>query len=128
MKIYNPLNPIVNPQADRPSRTAGGQQPFQGVFQQKCQETGTAPVAAAASSPLELVGKVLDLLDNIASRIERGASAEDLNAPHEQLARQAERLKDEAARLQPGRLKDLADQTAALGYLQLVRFERAELD
>ena len=120
MKITN--YPNFLPKIDRPSArsTPEGPAAFRTLLGQ-CQETGACPPQGP-----ELAASTLDTLEKIAALIGSGASAREMAPAHEHLARQAERLRSAAEKLAPGPLKSIMSETAALGYLQLWRFEQGE--
>jgi hypothetical protein len=135
MKIHNPF-PII-PGLTKGSSAGspkGAAEPFGALLKQRCQETGasqpTGGGGGGTTTPeLDLAGSVLDCLERIAAQLGGGASARDLAASHEQLARQVAQLRQAAEGLKEkgGQLKDLLSETAALGYVQLWRFEQGDL-
>jgi hypothetical protein len=135
MKILNPF-PII-PGLTKGSSAGspkGAAEPFGALLKQRCQETGASQPAGGGGGEtttpeLDLAGSVLDCLERIAAQLGGGASARDLAASHEQLARQVAQLRQAAEGLKEkgGQLKDLLSETAALGYVQLWRFEQGDL-
>jgi hypothetical protein len=136
MKIHNPF-PII-PGLTKGSSAGspkGAAEPFGALLKQRCQETGASQPAGGggggtvAPPELDLAGSVLDCLERIAAQLGGGASPRELAASHEQLARQVAQLRQAAEGLggEAGQLKDLLSETAALGYVQLWRFEQGDL-
>jgi hypothetical protein len=135
MKIHNPF-PII-PGLTRGSAAGSSQgaaEPFGALLKQRCQETGASQPAGGGGGgtttpELDLAGSVLDCLERIAAQLGGGASPRELAASHEQLARQVAQLRQVAEGLKGkgGQLKDLLSETAALGYVQLWRFEQGDL-
>jgi hypothetical protein len=123
MKIVNSLSPSTGAATTPAARRAeGAPEAFQALLEKQ------AGPPAGVKATLELTGSVLDVLERIAAQLSAGASVGEMAAAHEQLARQAGQLREAGEGLEPGPLKGVVEETAALSFLQLWRFERGELD
>lgn len=126
MKINNVFT-LPDPKAATPSSAAAPTSAaFEQILTQRCQQAGAPAATTPAAQALDLASSVLNSLDKLAGLMASGATPRDLAASHEQLAGQASRLQEASASLEPGRLKGLVDETAALAYVQLWKFERGE--
>jgi len=90
-----------------------------------CQASGGVSSLADAQA-VKLAASSLDLLDEIARKLDAGVGTRELAPAHERLARQAAELSKLSEGLPGGPLKEIATETSALSYVQLWRFENGE--
>lgn len=126
MKIDNRFHILPSAASGAASRSGqAAPRPFEAMLTERCQETAAGHSEAARA--VGLADTVLDLLERISVQLASGASEREMALTHQELARQAERLRQSSEALEPGPLKNLLSETAAVSYVQLWRFEQGAL-